>query len=103
MARTSGLATALSPEPKTRLNVCDNLSDRIVDWLCLGIDNQFGCTRRFIRCRDSGEIGQLAAARLLVKALRVAILAGTKIGLYVNLVELLARRAARPFAVCAIG
>ena len=58
--------------------------------------------RRLVRRGDAGKVGDLPGARLLVQALRIASLARCDVGLDVDLVEPVARRAARDGAILPI-
>src|SRR5882672_11166792 len=60
---------------KILLDVDDDAGDRLFDRQPVGIDGQLGGLRRLVGCGDAGELRDLPAARLLVEALGVALLA----------------------------
>ena len=57
-----------------RLQRVQDVLQRLLGVLGLGVDPQLGVLRRLVRVVDAGEPGDLAGERLLVQALRVAVL-----------------------------
>src|SRR5262245_38261830 len=57
------------------LQVCQDVPRALLDASLARVDRELGLEWRLVRCRDAGELLDLAGARLLVEPLHVALLA----------------------------
>ena len=84
-------------------HIGNQLIDTFLDAASARVDTDVGADRRLIWRRDACEFLNVPGAGPFIEAFRVARLTRRHIGVDEDLVESVARRFARPIAVCAIG
>ena len=78
----SDLYNSTTGQRKRVLDVSEDLSQRFLDRHPIGVDDQLARRRRFIRCRDSCKIWNVAGSRLGIQAFGVALTARNRGGIF---------------------
>jgi hypothetical protein len=81
-------AQPASSSPRNRLEIVHELRHALRDGLGVGIQHHLGVRRCLVGRRNPGEFGDFTRPRLLIEALRVAVLAGLEAGIDQHLDEI---------------